>query len=101
MSEVFRSKKLRDSARDQPCGNCTSVKTTVSAHVRSVALGSGTGIKAPDFYMAYLCEPCHALVDGRAGRLTREEQMEIWTRAYFRTVAHWFNSGLVVVAKGG
>lgn len=48
----FRSKKLLDSARDQPCVLCGSKGTTVAAHANSVALGKGVGIKAPDYYTA-------------------------------------------------
>lgn len=93
----FRSQKLLDSAEGQPCGNCGNTGTTVSAHANSVALGKGTGIKCPDFYTAYLCDVCHALVDGRLGRLTKEEKWELWLRAYLKTIARWFNSGVVVV----
>lgn len=94
---MFRSPKLLASAEGQPCGNCGMTGTTVSAHANSVALGKGTGIKCPDMYVADLCNVCHALVDGRLGRLTKEEKWELWLRAYFKTVARWFNSGLVRV----
>lgn len=45
----FRSKKLLDSAEDQACQCCGSDRkgTIVACHIRSVALGSGTGIKGP------------------------------------------------------
>lgn len=93
----YRNKKLLRSAEGQACVLCGSLGTTVSCHVRSVELGSGTGIKAPDFYVAHLCELHHAQVDGRSGKLSRSEQMEMWTRAYLRTVARWFDQGVVIV----
>ena len=66
-------------------------------HPFVVALGKGTGIKAPDFYIAWLCQECHSLYDGRTGRLTKDECDELWTRAYLRTVREWFEQGIVVV----
>ena len=96
-NKAFRSKKLLDSARDQPCSLCGSKGTTVAAHANSVALGKGTGIKCPDFYIAYLCAPCHNIYDGRNGILTKEEKHEMWVTAYLRTVARWFNEGIVKV----
>lgn len=93
----FRSPKLLKAARDQACVLCGSVGTTVPAHANSVALGKGTGIKAPDYYIAFLCQQHHDLYDGRQGRLTMEEKEELWLRAYVRTVARWFELGIVIV----
>lgn len=94
----FRSKKLLDSAKGTACMWCGEVGTTVSAHANSVALGKGTGIKVPDYYTARLCDVCHALYDGRLGKLTKEAKEEMWTKAYLRTVARWFLEGVIVVA---
>lgn len=93
----FRSKTLLAAARDQPCVLCGSVGTTISAHANSVALGKGTGIKAPDYYVAWLCRACHDEIDGRTGRLTKQERYDLWTTAYLRTVAQWFEQGIVRV----
>lgn len=93
----YRSKKLLASSEGQSCVICGDVGSTVSAHANSVALGKGTGIKCPDFYVAHLCHTCHALYDGRAGRLTKAEKEDLWVTAYLRTVARWFNQGIVVV----
>lgn len=71
--------------------------TTVAAHVNRVALGKGTGIKAPDFYTAWLCDVCHALYDGRLGNLTKDQKWDLWVTAYLRTVKRWFEEGLVRV----
>lgn len=94
----FRSKKLTDSAKGQPCAYCEDDRgTTVSAHRNSVAHGKGWGIKCPDFLVADLCEACHALYDGRAGKLTKSEKDALWMTAYLRTVTRWFTTGVVVV----
>jgi hypothetical protein len=93
----FRSPKLLTSAKDQACQLCASLGTTIAAHANSVALGKGTGIKAPDYYIAYVCHRCHDLIDGRAGGLTKEERQELWTTAFIRTVKQWFDQGIVTV----
>lgn len=93
----FRSPKLLKSAEGQPCQLCGSVGTTIAAHANSVALGKGTGIKAPDFYTAWMCQHHHDLYDGRIGKLTKAEKEEMWVTAYLRTVRWWFEYGIVRV----
>lgn len=94
----FRSPKLLRSAEDQPCTICgVNDGTTVAAHLNSVAHGKGTGIKCPDFLACDLCQVCHALYDGRIGKLTKNEKWEMWVTAYLRTVAAWFKEGIVCV----
>lgn len=94
----FRSQKLLDAAEYEPCAICGAKGTTVAAHANSVALGKGTGIKAPDYYVAYVCQYHHDMIDGREHLsppyATRQE---LWQWAYIKTVAEWFNSGLVEV----
>jgi hypothetical protein len=95
----FRNKKLLNAVRDQPCVLCGSLGTTVAAHANSVALGKGTGIKAPDYYTAWVCQHCHDVIDGRSpvsGTVYRDRQ-EMWTVAFLRTVARWFELGVVKV----
>lgn len=94
----FRSKKLLQSARDQSCVLCgRNDGTTVAAHVRSVQLGSGTGIKAPDCLTAWLCHECHDGVDGRRGNMSRDDRERVMLFAFARTVVRWFEQGIVVV----
>lgn len=45
--------------------------------------------------MAYLCHLCHDEVDGRRGKLTKDEKREKWLMGFVRTVAVWFNEGVV------
>ncbi len=95
----YRNKKLLASAKDQPCVLCHSSGTTVSAHLRSVEFGSGTGIKCPDYFTAWLCQKCHDMVDGRRLSMATsvEDRKEMWVRAYLRTVQQWFEQGIVIV----
>lgn len=94
---MFRSKKLLDSARDQPCVLCGHIGTTVACHANSVALGKGTGIKAPDWTAVWLCGYHHDLYDGRAGRMTKEEKEALWKEAFVKTVQRWFEMSIVRV----
>lgn len=93
----YRNKKLLRAAKDQACVLCGAVGTTVACHVRSVALGSGTGIKAPDCLSAWMCRSCHDLQDGRKGKLLGYERQEMWQLAFAKTVVQWFEQGIVVV----
>ena len=98
LTKAYRSPTLLKSAQDQPCMACGRRDgTTVAAHANRVSLGKGTGIKVPDYYVAFLCGLCHAIYDGRSGHLTKEEKDEFWTAAYLRTVAYWFTEGIVTV----
>lgn len=95
---TFRSHKLLRSAEGQACVLCESIGTTIAAHANSVALGKGTGIKCPDFYTAHLCQRHHDMADGRIKvELPYSSPFELWTWAYLKTVARWFNQGIVVV----
>ncbi len=93
----YRNKKLLQSAKDQPCVLCHSSGKTVSAHLRSVEFGSGTGIKCPDYFTAWLCQWCHDVVDGRRGNVSSFERKDMWMHAYLRTVQQWFEQGIVEV----
>jgi len=92
---TFRLAKLLKAAKDRPCVLCGSVGTTVAAHSNSLAHGRGMGHKAPDYFVAYLCMHCHDRCDGRSGGLAKEEKRELWLSAYIRTVAIWFEEGVV------
>ena len=93
----YRNKRLLDAADGQSCLRCGRVGTTVACHANSVALGKGTGIKCPDFYTIALCFDCHALYDGRQGTLTKLEKHELFTSAFYRQVARWFEQGTLIV----
>ncbi|MCC6794147.1 MAG: DUF1364 family protein [Candidatus Hydrogenedentes bacterium] len=91
----YRSAKLRNAAEGRPCVLCDSYGTTVAAHSNALEHGRGFGLKTPDYYVAYVCQSCHDQIDGRAGKLSKEEKRDMWMRAWVKTVAIWFNEGIV------
>ena len=92
---TFRAPKLLKAANGRPCVLCNSVGTTVAAHSNSLEHGRGFAHKAPDYFVAYLCHRCHDEIDGRSGQLTKEEKRARWLSAFIRTVALWFEEGVV------
>lgn len=93
----YRSRKLLDAANGKPCVLCGHSGTTVACHIRSVALGSGTGCKAPDCLTAWLCQTCHDHVDDRNKSWTEAERKERWYFAFAKTMVQLFEQGIVVV----
>jgi hypothetical protein len=94
----FRSAKLLRAAKDQRCVICCSTSGVVACHANSVAMGKGKGIKAPDYFTAWLCKSCHDMADGRkplAGAFGTP--IEFWLWAYWKTVEQWFRQEIVVV----
>lgn len=93
---TYHSQKLLDAARDRACVLCDRQDgTVVAAHSNALEHGRGYGHKAPSYYVAYVCHECHDLIDGRRGKLTREEKREMWLRAWVKTVPIWFEEGIV------
>lgn len=98
---VYRNPKLLRAAHECACVLCGKQGYTVAAHSNALRHGHGYGHKAPDYRVAYVCgDPggCHDKIDGRAGGLTKEEKRELWALAYEKTVALWFERGIVKVA---
>lgn len=96
---TYRNKKLLDAARDRPCVLCGSIGTTVAAHSNSLEHGRGFAHKTPDFFVAYVCQHHHDLIDGREGKLTKDEKRKMWLSGWAKTVAIWFEDGIVEVKK--
>lgn len=102
--EKIRSKKIRDSAKGEPCtlripGICNGNKeTTVFAHV---AGNKGTATKNHDLFGVYACSDCHDWLDGRR-RLTGEytglvnRQAEI-LRALQETLIKLYQKDLITI----
>lgn len=94
------SKKLRDSARDQPCmvrleGVCNfDPATTVLAHLN----GGGAGTKHSDLFAAFCCSSCHDVLDGRRKWLGDPIEPAV---AHFegmvRTQQYWLDAGMVKI----
>lgn len=95
----FKSKKLRDSARNQDCmvripGICNfNPETTVLAHVAK----GGMGQKGNDYHATFACSNCHDEIDGRAVRtdFTPNELKIMVNDGMQRTQDYWFNVGLM------
>ena len=92
--------KLRVAAQHYDCVLCGKDKRfTVAAHCDDVEW-KGIGKKSPGYLIAYVCgDPggCHDQIDGRTG-LDFEEKRGLWDLAFKRTVALWFNEGLLRVS---
>lgn len=95
----IRSKKLRDSARDQACllrlpEVCNGDwQTTVLAHVNFG--GHGMGTKESDLSACYACSSCHDALDGRIP-WARDEAVVF--RAVMTTLHKLVDAGLIKVA---
>lgn len=94
---MYRNKKLLIAAKDRPCVMCGNRGTTVACHANGHEFGKGTGCKAHDWAIAFLCQTCHATVDGRFGRLDREEQRELWMHGWIRTLTILFDEEILMV----
>lgn len=101
----FRSKKLTDSARDQPCQNCGAEDgTTVSAHSNWPEHGKGGSMKASDEFIAHLCHKCHAWLDQGSvksdptGVYSFYQKKEMWRAAHDKTLHRLFTTGKLKVA---
>ena len=91
----FRSPKLLNLAKEAPrCMSCGTPNdgTVVACHSNSLRHGKGTGIKAHDL-IAFGCQECHDLLDGRLGNLTRLEKDVMFQDAFFFTTLWWLQSG--------
>jgi len=93
----MRLPKLLKAANGAPCAICGEIGTTVAAHSNALRHGHGIGVKPHDFYTAYVCQDHHDMIDGRKGKLTLSEKREMWELAWERTVAYWFENGIVVL----
>lgn len=94
---AFRSRKLLDLARDQPCSLCGREDgTTVAAHANWSDYGKGAMRKADDCFIAFLCAPCHAVVD--QGPDDYERKRFIWEQAHRNTMLSLWKQGRIKVA---
>ncbi|MCL6559036.1 MAG: DUF1364 domain-containing protein [Firmicutes bacterium] len=83
---MYRNKKLRDSARHEPCVNCGVDRgTTVWAHSNCQRHGKGIGIKAHDVFGAYLCGDCHSHYDAGAWP-SRDERNEWFIEQFIKSM---------------
>ena len=76
--------------RPNPDGNLLCL-----AHSNRLQDGKGMGLKGRDEMGAICCQQCHDLIDGRTGKLTREQAQDMHCTAHIRTLAWWRKEGLV------
>lgn len=96
---MYRNRKLLSSANGAPCQYCDKHDgTIVAAHSNQLRDGKGVGHKSHDYRIAYLCMGCHDLVDGRSGKLTKEEKYAIWEDAHRKTISYLFEKGIVITS---
>ena len=94
----YRNKKLLQSAKGQSCMLCgVNNGTTVAAHANSHKFGKGISCKADDCFVAFLCQHCHDIVDGRSGVLNKLERQDLWLTAWIKTVKLWFEQNIIVM----
>lgn len=93
---MYRNEKLLQSAKDKSCQYCGAMDgTVVAAHSNQLRDGRGHAFKSHDYRIAYLCIRCHDMVDGRSGKLKKQEKIDIWEEAHRKTIGIIFESGIV------
>lgn len=65
------------------------------AHSNEQAHGRGMAHKSEDIFGAILCQQCHDEVDGRSGKLSRDEKRDKHRIAHDRTLRWWVDNGYV------
>jgi hypothetical protein len=96
---TYRNPKLLKLAQQAPhCFMCLNHNdgTVVAAHSNQVRDGKGTGIKAADFRIAYLCARCHHAID--CGMQAKQIKRDQWEQAHRSSIGWLFESGNVVVS---
>lgn len=95
MSFMFKirrwvSEKLLNSAKGRECAlrvadQCASNETVVACHIN--LNGSGFSTKVSDIFIAYGCERCHAIIDGRINHsFSKYELLHYKARAMQETI---------------
>lgn len=97
---TYRNRALLDLADGAPCSapgcGCRD-GTVVACHANLIEYAKGTGIKAHDWAIAFLCGRCHYELDnGRS--MTKAEKYEFFHRAALRTFGWLLETGKLKVA---
>lgn len=99
---TYRNRKLLDAAKQAPvCFLCekTNDGTVVACHSNQIRDGKGTGHKASDVRVAFLCHNCHAAID-HGKEMNRTQKIERWELAHRSSIGWLFESGIIdVVGK--
>lgn len=99
---MIRSSTLKRSAIDCPaCMACGKPNhdghQLCLAHSNELADGRGAGFKSHDALGALICWDCHDQIDGRKGRLSKEEKHDMHRKARERTLIWWLANGYLVI----
>lgn len=65
------------------------------SHPNEQSAGKGMRLKAVDYLGAIVCKHCHDLIDGRTGKLTRDQRQSMHREAHRRTLIWWFENGYI------
>lgn len=88
---MYRNQKLLDLANEcsrcMCCGATVAPGAIVAAHSNHQRHGKGTGIKAHDICVAYVCNICHDLIDGRKHDWDPGYRSQRWHEAMANTLA--------------
>jgi hypothetical protein len=89
---MYRNKKLLNLAKDAPCMLCgSSDGTVVAAHSNQLRDGKGTGIKAHDYRISYLCNLHHFMIDNDK-QMSKQERINLWEDAHRKTIGWLFEN---------
>ncbi len=73
-----------------------NVDTVVAAHLSGVRFGHGFGRKVSDLHVAYACEACHSMLDGRVkSEYSKDELKLMHLEAVIETQIKLVKKGLV------
>ena len=95
----YRSPQLLSLAKLAPhCFRCFAPNEgqVVAAHSNQLRDGKGTGIKAHDFRIAWMCDRCHMEIDQGVG--DKDWKREVWEECHRSTIAWLFRMGHLIVS---
>ena len=65
--------------------------TVVAAHSNQLRDNKGTGVKAHDHRIAFLCHQCHHMIDNDKS-LDKHDKIEAWEEAHRKTIGWLFTN---------
>ena len=93
----YRNPKLLKLAEYSPCMMCTILDgTIVAAHSNQLRDGKGTGIKAHDHRIAFLCHQCHHMIDNDKS-LDKHDRIAAWEEAHRKTIGWLFTNNHIQI----
>jgi hypothetical protein len=101
----FRCRDLLDAIKQLPCtfqieDVCVGGPTSQPCHSNFAKHGKGKSLKAHDCYVAAGCDACHRELD-QGHKLSRDERVELFQRAFEKTLLLLWQRGLLQVRRGG